>query len=195
MDTAATTTRDQLVQHAQTLIRKRGCNGFSYRDLADHVGVKTSSIHYYFPTKDDLLLEAIESYASASALRRSAIDTALPADQKLRLFLGSLEENLRSGNLLCLGGALAADFECVPGPVQKAIAAFFLDNERWLTQTFVEGREQGTLRVVADPATTARVLFAALQGSTMTSRLFGDYGRVSEMFDLFASTDGTASSE
>lgn len=186
MDTAATTTRDQLVQYAQTLIRKRGCNGFSYRDLADHVGVKTSSIHYYFPTKDDLLLEAIESYASASALRRSAIDASLPADQKLRLFIGSLEEKLRSGNLLCLGGALAADFECVPGPVQKAIAGFFLDNEKWLTQTFIEGLEQGTLRLIADPATSARVLFAALQGSTMTCRLFGDDSRVSEIYDVFA---------
>src|SRR5690606_22091844 len=43
----AATTREQLVCHAQALIRQRGYNGFSYRDLAEHVGVKTASIHYY----------------------------------------------------------------------------------------------------------------------------------------------------
>ena len=58
-------TRDQLLAHAEKLIRTRGCNGFSYRDLAEHVGVKTSSIHYYFPGKDDLLYEAVEAYTPA----------------------------------------------------------------------------------------------------------------------------------
>ena len=184
MTTPATTTREQLVQHAQTLIRKRGCNGFSYRDLADHVGVKTSSIHYYFPTKDDLLLEAIESYARTTGEHRDAIDPTLPADQRLKVFFSRIEEKLRTGNLLCLGGALAADFECVPGPVQAAIARFFEDNERWLTQVLTQGQEQGTMRLTAAPATTARIVFAALQGSTLTSRLFGDYTRVSEIIDL-----------
>jgi TetR/AcrR family transcriptional repressor of nem operon len=38
--------REQLLEHTLILIRQRGCNGFSYRDLAELVGVKTSSIHY-----------------------------------------------------------------------------------------------------------------------------------------------------
>ena len=68
MDTPTpNTTRELLLAHAEKLIRTRGCNGFSYRDLAEHVGVKTSSIHYYFPGKDDLLYEAVEAY-SARAL-------------------------------------------------------------------------------------------------------------------------------
>ena len=36
--------REQLVEHALVLIRRRGFNGFSYRDLADLVGVKTLSL-------------------------------------------------------------------------------------------------------------------------------------------------------
>ena len=34
---------------AETLVRTRGYNGFSYRDLAEQIGIKTASIHYRFP--------------------------------------------------------------------------------------------------------------------------------------------------
>lgn len=43
--------RDQLLEHTLVLVRQRGFNGFSYRDLAERVGVKTSSIHYHFPSR------------------------------------------------------------------------------------------------------------------------------------------------
>ncbi len=73
MDTPTpSTTRELLLAHAEKLIRTRGCNGFSYRDLAEHVGVKTSSIHYYFPGKDDLLYEAVEATARAPWARCAA---------------------------------------------------------------------------------------------------------------------------
>ena len=49
-----TTVREQILDHAITLMMLRGYNGFSYRDLSELVGVKTSSIHYYFPSKEDL---------------------------------------------------------------------------------------------------------------------------------------------
>jgi len=39
---------------AEGLIQSQGYNTFSYRDIANQVGVKTSSIHYHFPTKADL---------------------------------------------------------------------------------------------------------------------------------------------
>src|ERR1700737_5614654 len=58
------TVREQLLDHAQALLMTRGYNGFSYRDLSALVGVKTSSIHYYFPSKDDLVLEAVNAYSN-----------------------------------------------------------------------------------------------------------------------------------
>ncbi len=67
--------REQLIEHALVLIRRRGFNGFSYRDLAELVGVKTSSIHYYFPSKDDLVLEAVREYSARTYERIRAIDT------------------------------------------------------------------------------------------------------------------------
>ena len=47
-------TRMEIIDLAERLVRVRGYNGFSYRDLAEQIGIKTASIHYHFPTKADL---------------------------------------------------------------------------------------------------------------------------------------------
>ncbi len=188
MNTAATNTRDQLVLEAQRLILQRGSKGFSYRDLADIVGVKTSSIHYYFPSKDDLVMEAISSYAIVSAQERARIDPTLPADQRLKAYIDSVRCESPQKSLLCLGGALAADFGCVPCSVQQVIARFFADNERWLADVLKDGQEQGTLNVPGDPVVMGRILFAAIQGASMTNRLFGDYGRLRELTKMVGLT-------
>jgi len=43
-------TEAKILDLAETLIRQNGYNGFSFRDIASGVGVKSSSVHYYFPT-------------------------------------------------------------------------------------------------------------------------------------------------
>lgn len=172
MDTpTANSTRDQLFSHAQTLIRIRGCNGFSYRDLAEHVGVKTSSIHYYFPCKDDLLLEAVQAYSARALATIRGIDPALPARQRLDRYFETLESHACSEQL-CLGGMLAAEVMSLPEKVRLALQGFFHAHEAWLTAVLREGQADGSLRVEGEPETAARGLFAAVQGLMITARLF-----------------------
>ena len=73
------TVREQILDHAITLMMLRGYNGFSYRDLSELVGVKTSSIHYYYPSKDDLVLEAVHAYTQEVQSAVQTIDAAQPA--------------------------------------------------------------------------------------------------------------------
>ena len=49
-----TSVETSILDIAQTLAQTRGYNAFSYRDISEVIGIKTSSIHYYFPTKGDL---------------------------------------------------------------------------------------------------------------------------------------------
>ena len=164
-------TRDRILDHAQKLIRLRGCNGFSYRDLADHVGVKTSSIHYYFPSKDDLLFEAVLAYSTRTLAALRAIDAQLPADEKLDRYV-DMSVELSNGKEICLCGMLAADLASVPERVAREIQGFVQANEAWLGSVLAEGRADGTLHVHGDPTTAGRALFASLQGSGVLCRLF-----------------------
>ena len=51
----ASTTADDILQCARSLIIAGGYNGFSYADIAEVVGIRKASIHHHFPTKADLV--------------------------------------------------------------------------------------------------------------------------------------------
>lgn len=177
MNTA--TIREQLLSHAQALIRQRGYNGFSYRDLADLVGVKTASIHYYFPSKDDLLIEAIEDYAAQEASLMQAIDTKLPANERLDRYAAMFKST--PGDQVCLCGMLAADFASVSDRARRAVQAFFRTHEAWLAKVVADGQRDGTLSWSGDPEVAGRYLFAAFQGALISARLFQKPARLHDV--------------
>lgn len=182
------TTREKLLSHAQTLIGERGCNGFSYRDLAEHVGVKTSSIHYYFPNKEDLLLEAVDAYANRIWNHVESIDPRLPANARLDRYVSMLEGALarKNSDAVCVCGMMAADLSSLPESVAAALQAFFRRHEAWLVRLLSDGQQDGTLRFQGDDAQTAgRVLYAAIQGSALTSRLFKTPSRLREVVSCY----------
>ncbi|WP_238911663.1 TetR/AcrR family transcriptional regulator [Achromobacter xylosoxidans] len=165
-------TRDQLLAHAEKLIRTRGCNGFSYRDLAEHVGVKTSSIHYYFPGKDDLLYEAVEAYSARALASVRSIDTAQPAHAQLDAYLSMMESKACGHGELCLGGMLAAEMMSLPDRVRGALQGFFRAHEAWLARVLAQGAEEGTLKFSGSAEAAGRAVFATVQGCMLVSRLF-----------------------
>ena len=175
------TVREQLLDYAQNLIMLRGYNGFSYRDLAELVGVKTSSIHYYFPSKEDLVLEAINVYSSESLAEMYAIDSSQSADLRLDRYARMFGKVLGDGDQICLCGMLAADIASLPEHIKQAVQGFFRSNETWLGKLLAEGKKQGTLVVNGEPEAAGRVLYAAYQGTVLSSRLFGTKGRLEEV--------------
>ncbi|HEY9274864.1 TetR/AcrR family transcriptional regulator [Achromobacter sp. SD115] len=173
MDTpTSNTTREQLLAHAEKLIRTRGCNGFSYRDLAEHVGVKTSSIHYYFPGKDDLLYEAVDAYSTRALAAIRAIDTSLPAQEQLDQYLSMMESRACGSGELCLAGMLAAEVNSLPERVRGALQGFFRAHEAWLARVLAEGAAQGTMKFSGTPEAAGRAVFATVQGCILIARLF-----------------------
>jgi TetR/AcrR family transcriptional regulator, transcriptional repressor for nem operon len=175
------TVREQVLDHAIRLMMLRGYNGFSYRDLSELVGVKTSSIHYYFPSKDDLVLEAVHQYSGEVMAGLQAIDAELPAAAKLAVYTKLFGKTLGNGDQICLCGMLAADIESLPENIREAIQAFFRANENWLAQVLAAGAAEGTLVANGSPESAARTLFAALQGSVVTSRLFHTKSRLEDV--------------
>jgi len=175
------TVRDQVLNHAAALIMQRGYNGFSYRDLSNLVGVKTSSIHYYFPAKDDLVLEAVNEYSNRVLGNVHAVDATLSADKKLREYAKFFTETLGDSGRICLCGMLAADIGSLPDNIRLAVQTFFKANENWLTQVLAQGAEEGTLVENGQLESVARTIFSAFQGSVMASRLFHTNARLDEV--------------
>lgn len=182
---ASSTVRDRLLEHTLDLIRKRGFNGFSYRDLAERVGVKTSSIHYYFPTKEDLALEAVNAYSERVARYLDGIDPALPPLQQAERYLASWRREC-GGQQVCLAGMLSTEALCLPPAVHQALQEFHRIHESWLTALLKRAREQngGDAQPTIGSAALAQVLFAALQNSLVSVRLFNQQERLEPAANL-----------
>ena len=49
-----TDTKQKILAAARLTVQDRGYAGLSFRELAKEVGIKSASIHHYFPTKGEL---------------------------------------------------------------------------------------------------------------------------------------------
>ena len=61
--------REQILDAAEKRARMAGYHGFSFRDVAEDVGIKSSSVHYHFPTKGDLCEALARRYTVRAADR------------------------------------------------------------------------------------------------------------------------------
>ena len=52
----------QIIDSAIRMIRAGGYHSFSFRQIAAELGIKSASIHYHFPTKEDLGVALTKRY-------------------------------------------------------------------------------------------------------------------------------------
>jgi TetR/AcrR family transcriptional repressor of nem operon len=178
----ASDTRDKLLDIALELVQTRGFNAFSFRDIAERIGITTASIHYYFRTKADLGRELVIRHRGVLAEFLATVD-ATPNDafERLRHYCRVFQTTLANGHRMCLGGMLAIEAATLPGEVVLEVRGFYDDNERWLTRTLEEGDRQGLLRF--SPPPPSRILFDALEGAMLAARAFNDPTRLDAAID------------
>ena len=166
-------TREKLLADAEILVRRRGWSGFSYADLAEAVGLRKASIHHHFPTKEALGVALIEAYGIRydQALERITTDSTgglARVEAYAKLYLHGVEDEQG-----CLAAAMAAELAILPVRIRDAVALFFRRHIVWLTQILVEGQANGTINADIEPAQSARMIIATLEGALMMERLLG----------------------
>lgn len=169
-------TAHAILDEAERLIQTLGYNKFSYADIASTVGIRTASIHYYFPSKADLGRQVIERYRRRNDEKLANILATHPSlARRLDSYIEVFAELLRRDFLMCPGGMLAVEFMGLPGPIQEELRRFFRDHEKWLQLVLATGKEE-----LSDFASDrrcedlARYLLAGLEGGLMMARLYGD---------------------
>ena len=158
--------RDDILRAAEARMRRDGFHGFSFRDLAADVGIKSASVHYYFPTKADLGVSLMRQYQEHMlAAFGDAEDDRTLADK-----LGAVRDAYRrklSKAGICLCGILAAEHAGLPEPVADALKDYFVACRNWLVSAFAgSGADQ--------PEKRALVFSSAVQGALLMSHAMGD---------------------
>lgn len=173
--------QERVLDTAERLCQTRGFNGFSFRDLADIVGIRSASIHYYFPTKADLGKALIVRYRhKLEALLGDIERRESSAIGRFHRFVEFLLSVVRDENRLCLCGILAAEACTLSDDMRAEIQRFFYECESWIVRQLNHGQTSGELNVTGSPAIVARTLLAGLEGAMVTSRAFNDQKRLEE---------------
>lgn len=167
-------TKTRLLDAAQRLVQTRGHNGFSFRDLSHEVGIRTASVHYYFPTKTNLAVALIRRYREG--LDDAMADIAVRKDSladRLDSTIGLYSNTLANESRICVCAALAGEYLSLPRPVRIELQGLIADSEKWIARFLTEGRARGEIAKESNPSCLARLWYAALQGALLVSRAGG----------------------
>lgn len=159
-----TETIDRLLDAAENSIRRRGYHAVSFRDLADELGIKSSSVHYYFRQKEDLGLAVVARYAARvlAAAEEAATGATTPAD-RLAALCKVYRAALIESDRICLCAMLGAESSGLPEKLSDAVAGFFNANIEWIEKALPKKLSPKIRRCKATR------LLATLQGAMLVS--------------------------
>jgi len=173
-----TTMTEQILDSAQRFVQTHGYHGFSYANIAEEVGIRKASIHYYYPAKADLGTALVRRYRehirqSADAVTQGTVG----ADEQLQRYAQIFRDRLRGGPAgggVCLCGVLSAEWPSLPESVRVEVGVFFAENEAWLSGVMERGCAAGLLRFSATAPVQAAAFLAGLEGALLSARAHQD---------------------
>ena len=174
--------RTQLKQAATEAVQRSGLQNLSFRTLADQVGVKSSSVHYYFPEKSDLAANLIESYTESFVEILGDIDKKHQSlSDKIDAFVKIFEDVVKAKKF-CLCGMMAAEVATLNDANRKLISNYFKILENWLAVQFENNKNQIDSNYT--PETLAQIVLSGLEGAILLDRVDDDQDRLKAQHKL-----------
>lgn len=126
-------TGKKILVSAEKRMREGGFHGFSFREIAADVGIKSASVHHHFPTKDDLAAEVVRDYTKRhfEALG-DATDGQRRPDDLVAHYIGLFRDDVVKDRMMCLCGVLAGESASLSPVVRAEVDDFFERNRQWL---------------------------------------------------------------
>jgi TetR/AcrR family transcriptional repressor of nem operon len=173
--------KEKILDIAQHLTQIKGLNGFSYIDISNEIGIKTSSIHYYFKSKNDLAIALIKRYHENFMLLLNEIDASAASPiQNLMAFSGIFKSLAEAKNKFCLCGMMAAELQSISAEAQQELILYFKTCTHWLSINFIKlGSEK--------PDDDAKAYMALLEGALLMARIEGQPALLAQVALAFIS--------
>jgi TetR/AcrR family transcriptional regulator, transcriptional repressor for nem operon len=161
-------TAGKIVAAAERRMREGGFHGFSFRDIAADVGIKSASVHHHFPTKAHLGAAVAEAYTKRvmDALGDPDDPNRTP-EALLGHFVDLYRQAVQKGRQTCLGGVIACELASLPDQVGQGGAVFFERSAAWLEAVLRRKSPKAKAEVIQAQALQ---ILALLQGAALTSK-------------------------
>ncbi|MGH6860275.1 MAG: TetR/AcrR family transcriptional regulator [Phyllobacterium sp.] len=169
------TTSDEVLASARTLIIAGGYNGFSYADIAKEVGIRKASIHHHFPSKVDLVRTLVKRHRenAEQAMAELERNIADPLDL-IQTYAGYWAKCIEDTSIpFCVCALLASEVPVLPPEVSLEVRAYFRFLSSWLTSVMERGAQEGSLQLSGDARTEAEAFMATVHGAMLSARAYG----------------------
>jgi len=141
-------------------MRVGGFGGFSFREIAADVGIKSSSVHYHFPTKEDLAAAVVRRYA---AWAENFLDETLAVEpDPVRAWTHAFRGTIVAGTM-CPCIVMGAASQDLPPSVATEVRRFFEMHARKMVEAGLDAERAGEL-------------MATITGASVLANIFSDAG-------------------
>ncbi len=182
--------REQVLEKAMGVFRKKGYHGSSMQDLVDEMGINRSSVYNSFGDKHHLFKETLQLYQSRQrSWTHNWLLKAENARHAIELLFAGIQEDILADkqNLGCFIAKSASEFDRTDVDFYSIITKNQQDMEAMFADLIKKGQEEGNINSQLDPTTTASYLFSSLQGVRMTGMLRPNKAYVSPIIEQILS--------
>jgi TetR/AcrR family transcriptional regulator, transcriptional repressor for nem operon len=179
MSVKARTTKSLIVKTAEELILSYGYQGFSYNDISGLINLRKASIHYHFPTKEDLGIAFIIKYSRLFALWCTRVRN-YSSREKLHAFCKMYGELSQDCKRICPIGMVAADYHRMPKGIQENAEKLIIQVETWLEEMIRTGMANKEFKPTLNPQEMTRHIIYAMSGALKMARIFKDKSRITQ---------------
>jgi len=162
-------TAHKILDAAELYTQTQGFNDFSYKDLQRDVGVKTSTIHYYFPTKQDLATALVTRHIQNFLQKLQHLDDTSQTGLEKLEGIGDIFLSVAEADKFCLCGMLTSDLLSLTEEGVSELRRFYSEVEQWMV-TAIEQSQQEGLSTQIEPQKAAAHYLATLEGGLLIAR-------------------------
>src|ERR1700751_3850793 len=161
--------KSAILDAAERRMQAGGFGGFSFREIAADVGIKSSSVHYHFPTKEHLAAAVIRRWAEETS---ELVDKELEKDPNaVRVGINAFRGTALSEGRMCPCTVLGAAAQDLPPEVAREVKSFF---KMCLDKLVSEGLSPSNAAEVLSTITGALVVANALGDTAAYDRATSD---------------------
>lgn len=162
--------KEELLKTAYLLIRTNGFDSFSYNDLSKAVGITKASVHYYFPSKEELGLAVCDLIMQSLECLKVAVAKKANAQEKYNLYVQHIHRQVEEG-LICPISSLQAEYNVIPDSMKKKLREITEAELALMTGILQEGLDEGIFYFAGDAFTQAALFVTSFKSATLYARV------------------------
>ncbi|AUN98873.1 TetR/AcrR family transcriptional regulator [Bacteriovorax stolpii] len=182
MNAKSNNTKTEALNLAKEYLQTLGFNGFSFQTIADSLGIKKASLHYYFSSKEDMGIALLEDYEEGHKTWAKKVQE-LPSKVKLEKMVKGFCSLSAKHNMICPVGSFTSDFYSVSPKMKKKLQQFHFLIRDWLVETIEQGKKEGTIKKTIDSTLAADLFLTTLQGGVQVARIRGEQESLKKMLE------------